>query len=130
MEYHQIVIVIALMVASWVVGRLKPFHFIQLKYRCFGIEETIERWYTRDRNNLWTCVGDNLEEDGGPFGFPARIITFENGYESISMSGNEAVFNKITPGTQVRLRMRTKSEFKSGRIGGMLDTFVIPEPIV
>jgi hypothetical protein len=125
MEYNNIVGIFALVVTSWLIGRLKPFHSVQTRFKCEGVQDVIERWYV-NRDIEWICIKDNIEPHGGPFGLPARLLTFQNRYESVCFSDTESVFNKIKIGTKVRLRLRVEGEGKLGRIGCMLDTYLIP----
>lgn len=123
---YQIIIGFPLIAfVAWIIGRFKPFHFMERESEEIANQKLIEEWYVK-RDMDWTCVKDEIEKHGGPFGFPARLLTFQNHYESVCFSDTDSFFDKITVGTKVKFRLRTFGEGKSGRIGGMFDIYLVP----
>ncbi len=129
-EYHKLFIVAALIAFAWILGRAKPFETVKSRLRRAGIRDQIESWYVKNyagsRNETWTCIDVSFEEYGGPFGFPVTIFVLEAGYQRIAICSEG---QDIVVGSRVRFRMRTPAELKPGRLGGMLDCYLMPIPI-
>lgn len=127
MNYQIIIGFIVVALVAWIIGRLKPFGFVEDNLKRSGAQKLIQEWFVKHPIcTFWTCISDVTEKGGGPFGLSARLITFENQHERICMSDTDPVFDQISIGTKVKFRMRAGGEGKLGRIGGMLDTYLLP----
>lgn len=123
-EYHKLLIVAALMIVAWLLGRTNPFSGLKYSLESVGIRNQVESWYVKGKvDTIWTCVDVSFEKHGGVFGFSTTIFVFEAGYERIAICSEG---QDIVPGSKVRFRMRTSEELKLGRLGSMLDCYLMP----
>jgi len=103
----------------WALGTRHPAGYLKEKIKLDSIREHLSKWYA---GYTWVCV-ETIEDYPGFMGLPMKVVILENKGQRILL-GNFG--NKIKKGSEVKLRLRSDEESRSGVWISAIDKFLVP----
>jgi len=107
------------MAVGWLIGIKHPAKDLREKIMAVGIRSQLSKWYL---NRKWTCV-EIINDYPGFMGLPMKAIILESDGERVRFG---CYNDKFAKGAEVRLRLRTDEELRSGVWISAVDKFLTP----